>query len=233
MAGRRRSYGFSFSWRRALGISAAKGRLSRRIGIPLTRSGRERKAGRALGPAVLIAFLVGLAIAPKFNSDNQIKESRTSDSSRRNEDFSSSAASSSVSGETSEHDTSLGQPAVAAPPASDLPSTPHPSFDCGKASKRTEKMICTDPEIAQWDWRMGQALNRRYMELGRSESRSLRDEQRRWVAAKEGRCASAAATSARDCLLQEIKTRTLALETALADGKALPRASHGIKDRQP
>lgn len=38
--------GLSFSWRRAIGLSAAKGRLSRRIGIPLTRSGRERKLGR-------------------------------------------------------------------------------------------------------------------------------------------------------------------------------------------
>jgi hypothetical protein len=40
--------GFSFSWRRALGLSAAKARLSRRIGIPLTRSGRERKLGHWL-----------------------------------------------------------------------------------------------------------------------------------------------------------------------------------------
>ena len=41
-----RKYGFSFSWKRAAGISGAKGRMSRRIGIPLTRSGRERKLGR-------------------------------------------------------------------------------------------------------------------------------------------------------------------------------------------
>lgn len=41
-------YGFSFSWRRASGLSALKGRVSRQIGIPLTRSGRERKAGRML-----------------------------------------------------------------------------------------------------------------------------------------------------------------------------------------
>lgn len=41
------SYGFSkWSWRRASGFSAAKGRISRTIGIPLTRSGRERKVGR-------------------------------------------------------------------------------------------------------------------------------------------------------------------------------------------
>jgi hypothetical protein len=44
-----RKFGFSFSWKRALGISAAKGRLSRQIGIPLTRSGRQRKVGQLLG----------------------------------------------------------------------------------------------------------------------------------------------------------------------------------------
>lgn len=40
--------GTSFSWKRAIGLSAFKGRISRRIGIPLTQSGRERKAGRLL-----------------------------------------------------------------------------------------------------------------------------------------------------------------------------------------
>ena len=41
-----KKFGFSFSWRRASGLSGAKGRLSRKIGVPLTRSGRERKIGR-------------------------------------------------------------------------------------------------------------------------------------------------------------------------------------------
>lgn len=40
--------GLSFSWRRAIGLSAALGRISRTIGVPLTRGGRERKAGRLL-----------------------------------------------------------------------------------------------------------------------------------------------------------------------------------------
>ena len=48
-----------FSWRRLLGISAAKGRLSRRIGIPLTRSGRQQKLGRALGCSVFLAVGLG------------------------------------------------------------------------------------------------------------------------------------------------------------------------------
>ena len=43
---RHRTYGASFSWRRAIGVSATKGRISRKIGVPLTKSGRERKAGR-------------------------------------------------------------------------------------------------------------------------------------------------------------------------------------------
>jgi hypothetical protein len=35
-----------FSWKRFVGISAAKARLSRKIGIPLTHSGRNQKIGR-------------------------------------------------------------------------------------------------------------------------------------------------------------------------------------------
>jgi hypothetical protein len=50
--------GLSFSWKRATGLSAAKGKLSRRIGIPLTRSGRQRKVGKALGCALPLLSMV-------------------------------------------------------------------------------------------------------------------------------------------------------------------------------
>ena len=50
--------GVSFSWKRATGISAAKGKLSRQLGIPLTRSGRQRKLGKAMGCCVPAAFLL-------------------------------------------------------------------------------------------------------------------------------------------------------------------------------
>jgi hypothetical protein len=56
---RQRKYGFSFSWKRALGISAFKGRLSRQLGIPLTRSGRQRKVGRMLGCCIPLAMILG------------------------------------------------------------------------------------------------------------------------------------------------------------------------------
>jgi len=52
-----------FSWKRFLGISAAKSRISRKIGIPLTRSGRQRKVGAALGCVWPLAGLVLLAVA--------------------------------------------------------------------------------------------------------------------------------------------------------------------------
>ncbi len=40
--------GLSFSWKRALGVSSAKARISRATGIPLTKSGRQRKVARML-----------------------------------------------------------------------------------------------------------------------------------------------------------------------------------------
>ena len=52
---RRRTYGFSFSWKRALGISGMKNRISRKTGIPLTRSGRQRKVGRMMGCCIALA----------------------------------------------------------------------------------------------------------------------------------------------------------------------------------
>jgi hypothetical protein len=48
-----RKFGLSFSWKRALGISAAKGKLSKAIGIPLTKRGRDRKL-RQISHATLL-----------------------------------------------------------------------------------------------------------------------------------------------------------------------------------
>lgn len=40
--------GLSFSWKRALGITAAKQQFARKTGIPTTKAGLERKIGRAV-----------------------------------------------------------------------------------------------------------------------------------------------------------------------------------------
>jgi hypothetical protein len=64
--------GLSFSWKRAIGLSSAKGRLSRKIGMPLSKSGRQRKMGRAMGCCIPFTIILvgvgtaGLGIAKLF-----------------------------------------------------------------------------------------------------------------------------------------------------------------------
>jgi hypothetical protein len=41
-------FGFSFSWKRALGITAAKQKFARQTGIPTSKTGFERKIGATL-----------------------------------------------------------------------------------------------------------------------------------------------------------------------------------------
>lgn len=51
MAQRKKSLipGLSFSWKRALGITAAKREIAKATGIPTTRQGRRNKLGKKLG----------------------------------------------------------------------------------------------------------------------------------------------------------------------------------------
>jgi len=41
-------YGFSFSWKRALGVTSAKQKFARETGIPTTKSGLEKKIGSSI-----------------------------------------------------------------------------------------------------------------------------------------------------------------------------------------
>ncbi|TLM80122.1 MAG: hypothetical protein FDZ75_08600 [Actinobacteria bacterium] len=54
-----------FSWRRLSGLSAAKSRVSRSIGVPLSRSGRQQKLGRMVsgGGCLLVLGWALLALA--------------------------------------------------------------------------------------------------------------------------------------------------------------------------
>lgn len=45
--------GLSFSWKRALGVTAIKRSFTKATGIPTTKSGIERKIGNAIVKAVL------------------------------------------------------------------------------------------------------------------------------------------------------------------------------------
>jgi hypothetical protein len=60
-----KKYGFSFSWKKALGISSAKQKIARATGIPTTKSGRQRKVGRMLGcliPTLIIILMLAMTI---------------------------------------------------------------------------------------------------------------------------------------------------------------------------
>ena len=51
-----------FSWKRFTGLSAAKAKVSRSIGIPLTKSGRQRKIGKIVtGGGCLDVLCVGVS----------------------------------------------------------------------------------------------------------------------------------------------------------------------------
>ncbi len=45
--------GFTFSWKRFLGITQAKQQLARKTGIPMTKQGVERKIGSIIVKSIL------------------------------------------------------------------------------------------------------------------------------------------------------------------------------------
>lgn len=55
-----KKYGFSFSWKRALGISSLRQKIAKKTGIPTTKNGLERKLG-----SLIIKFIKKFFI--KFN----------------------------------------------------------------------------------------------------------------------------------------------------------------------
>ncbi len=58
-----KKFGFSWSWRRASGLSGLKGKVARATGIPLTRSGRQRKIGRMMGGCMVSVVVAALGLA--------------------------------------------------------------------------------------------------------------------------------------------------------------------------
>ena len=54
-----------FSWKRATGVTRAKSKVSRVTGIPLTKSGRQRKVGKAVtgGGCLVPVLMLGLTLS--------------------------------------------------------------------------------------------------------------------------------------------------------------------------
>lgn len=55
-----------FSWRRALGITKAKRKISRATGIPLTKAGRHRKIGKAITGGGCLLYVIYVVIIALF-----------------------------------------------------------------------------------------------------------------------------------------------------------------------
>ena len=51
-----------FSWKRAVGITRAKNKISRATGIPLTKSGRQRKIGKMVTGGSGCALVLGAGV---------------------------------------------------------------------------------------------------------------------------------------------------------------------------
>lgn len=49
-------FGWSFSWKRALGITSAKQRFARKTGIPTSKQGIERKIGSSINDVIFKAI---------------------------------------------------------------------------------------------------------------------------------------------------------------------------------
>ena len=49
-----------FSWKRAVGVTRVKNKISRATGIPLTKSGRQRKIGKMVTGGAGCALVLGV-----------------------------------------------------------------------------------------------------------------------------------------------------------------------------
>ena len=61
-----KKFGISFSWKRAVGISGLKNKVSRKIKIPLTSQGRQRKLGRMMGCRTIALIYILIFVSSVF-----------------------------------------------------------------------------------------------------------------------------------------------------------------------
>lgn len=68
-----------FSWKRAVGVTRVKQNISRKTGIPLTKSGRQRKIGKMVtggGCLLPIVAIVIISITYMTRLQKQFKNTR-------------------------------------------------------------------------------------------------------------------------------------------------------------
>jgi S1-C subfamily serine protease len=98
---------------------------------------------------------------------------------------------------------------------------PQPSFNCAKAATQIEHLICSDPELAQWDGRMGDAYKQTYVKRAGDNRRALIDDQRQWVALRNAQCNQPDLAGTKSCILELTKSRTSVLQQQVAQSVQL------------
>jgi uncharacterized protein len=82
------------------------------------------------------------------------------------------------------------------------------SFDCSKATRAVDRMICADAELSQSDSSLAMAYKSALAAAHSDQDRTtLRDSQRLWLAKRDARCLRMVPAAAAECLKDEYRTR--------------------------
>jgi surface antigen/uncharacterized protein YecT (DUF1311 family) len=107
------------------------------------------------------------------------------------------------------------------------------SFDCARAARIDELLICSDPRAADLDAEMGRRFTSRTALLAPPDRINAVREQVQWAAQRNRRCgiSEALVVTARDqwqrlvaCLAAETTARSIVLQSSTGDGKDRPEA---------
>jgi uncharacterized protein YecT (DUF1311 family) len=86
-----------------------------------------------------------------------------------------------------------------------------PSFDCSKATTRIESIICSDPELAEWDANLGRAYKQEYARLVGNDRQGLIKDQRQWISSRNAQCNQPELAETKACIIQFTQSRLAAL----------------------
>jgi hypothetical protein len=70
-------FGKGFSWKRTLGVSSAKGKISKAFGVPLTKSGQQKKAKKLLGGLLSVPKAPKARKAPRARNAPQPRKAKS------------------------------------------------------------------------------------------------------------------------------------------------------------
>ena len=119
-------------------------------------------------------------------------------------------------------------------------AAPHASFDCAKASRPVDMLICSDHQLAALDAKLAQAY-KTTLAANPADKNSLRDSQRAWVAKRDKDCLNK--TDSNTCLklaylgrLAELSARSATVgtvETVVITSLVVPLDDHALTAAHP